>query len=309
MEQQSKGKDGAQLKRDTTPMFNYYKNWDKFTDEALKELDQESDNEEVDAGDGFIPAKKPTFVGDGPLSQAQMMQRTSGAKPNTKVVIKGGTIKKNTLADQLKAEGNAFFSSLDYDRAIEKYTRCIPEVPASDHNLRTIVYSNRAQCYLKLKKYENAYLDADKALQYDPSHLKSIQRRGTASYYTGRFRQARKDFMHSLSIEYSQVFADYLNKVIAQIEKSRVTANQKLVRQCYFNSGINFHPQNQGAPNSALSDPDLAKKAGINAFKQSSHQLQVTEMNLDEEQIRQMRAKKEELLKQMGEDDSQEKEG
>lgn len=80
-------------------MFNYYKNWDKFTDEALKELDKESDSD-VETNDGFIPAKKPTFEEDKePLSQAQMMQRTSGAKPNTKVVIKGGTIKKNTLAD------------------------------------------------------------------------------------------------------------------------------------------------------------------------------------------------------------------
>ena len=161
------------LKRDTTPMFNYYKDWDKFADEALKELDKDSDSD-VDAGDGFIPATKPTFEDEGPLSQAQMLQRTSGAKPNTRVVIKGGTIKKNTLADQLKAEGNALFASLDYERAVEKYTRCIPEVPASDHTLRTVVYSNRAQCYIKLKKYENAYADADKALQYDPSHLKSI---------------------------------------------------------------------------------------------------------------------------------------
>lgn len=216
-----------------------------------------------------------------------MLQRTSGAKPNTKVVIKGGTIKKNTLADQLKAEGNAFFASLDFDRAIEKYTRCIPEVPESDHTLRTIVYSNRAQCYLKLKKYENAFLDADKALTYDPSHLKSIQRRGTASYYTGRFRQARKDFMHSLSIEYSSQFTDYLNKVIAQIEKSKVSANEKLVRQCYFNSGVNFH---------GSKDPDVAKKAGINAFKQSATQIDVVEMNLDQEQIKMMKAKKEEML-------------
>jgi tetratricopeptide (TPR) repeat protein len=154
-------------------MFNYYKDWDKFADEALAELDKESDSDN-EIGDGFIQAKKPTFVDDGPLSQAQMMQRTSGAKPNTKVVIKGGTIKKNSLADQLKAEGNGLFASLDYDKAIEKYTRCIPEVPESDHTLRTVVFSNRAQCYLKLKKYESAYLDADRALQYDPSHLKSI---------------------------------------------------------------------------------------------------------------------------------------
>lgn len=103
---------------------------------------------------------------------------------------------------------------MDYERAIEKYTRCIPEVPESDHTLRTVVYSNRAQCFIKLKKYENAYNDADKALKYDPSHVKSIQRRGTSAYYTGRFRQARKDFMHVLSIEYTPLFDDYLQKVI-----------------------------------------------------------------------------------------------
>lgn len=48
-------------------MFNYYKDWDKYADEALAELDKESD-EEIDTGDGFIPAKKPTFEDEGPLS-------------------------------------------------------------------------------------------------------------------------------------------------------------------------------------------------------------------------------------------------
>jgi hypothetical protein len=93
--------------------------------------------------------------------------------------------------------------------------------------------------------------------------------------------------MHSLSLEYSTVFADYLQKVIAQIEKSRVTANEKLVRQCYFNCGVNFHGDK---------DPDAAKKAGINAFKQGATQVDVVEMNLDEEQIKMMKAKKEEML-------------
>jgi len=31
-----------------------------------------------------------------------MMKRTSGARPNTKLVIKGGTIKKSGQAEQLK---------------------------------------------------------------------------------------------------------------------------------------------------------------------------------------------------------------
>lgn len=54
--------------------------------------------------------------------------------------------------------------------------------------MTTVVFSNRAQCYIKLKKYEDAYKDADCALKHDPNHLKSIQRRGTAAYYTSRLR-------------------------------------------------------------------------------------------------------------------------
>lgn len=41
----------------------------------------------------------------------------------------------------------------------------------------------------------------------------------------------------------------------------------------------------------------MAKKAGINSFKMMSEQAEVKEMNLDAEQIRQMKEKKAELFK------------
>jgi tetratricopeptide (TPR) repeat protein len=86
-----------------------------------------------------------------------MMKRSSGARPNTKIVIKGGTVKKSSMADLLKAQGNAFFMSLEFEKAIDCYSRCLPHVPDSDHSMSTIVFSNRAQCYIKLKQYEKAY--------------------------------------------------------------------------------------------------------------------------------------------------------
>jgi len=71
-------------------MFDYYKAWDKYA------KDEETD--------GFIEAKNPVAEEEtGPLSQAEMMKRSSGARPHTKIVIKGGTVKKNSMADQLKA--------------------------------------------------------------------------------------------------------------------------------------------------------------------------------------------------------------
>ena len=80
--------------------------------------------------------------------------------------------------------------------------------------------------------------------------------------------------MHSLSIDYSPVFDDYLKKVLQQLEKSKYNANEKLIRQCYFNSGVNFHGDK---------DPDIARKNGIDNFKTQSVQAEVTEMNLDPE--------------------------
>ena len=88
------GKEGEKLKRDITPMFDYYKAWDKFT--------KETDDDNNDLND-FEEAKNPTPVPDKVCNtQAEMMQRTSGAKPGTKMVIKGGTVKQNNMADTLK---------------------------------------------------------------------------------------------------------------------------------------------------------------------------------------------------------------
>jgi len=216
------------------------------------------------------------------------MKRTSGARPNTKVVIKGGSVKKNSQADQLKQQGNAFFISLEYEKAIDCYTRCLPQVPESDHTLRCVVYSNRAQCRIKLKEYEQAYQDADAALKSDQNHLKSIQRRGTAAYYTQRMRQARKDFMHSLALEYSAQFEEYLKKASAAIEKVKAEAYEKLKRKVRFNSGVDF--------DAVEGDVDESKRIGVDAFKRSAERIEVTEMNLDEKQLQEMKARKEQIL-------------
>jgi hypothetical protein len=44
------------LKRDITPMFDYYKSWDKFTKEEVDKEDQ------VEETKDFIPAKQATPV-------------------------------------------------------------------------------------------------------------------------------------------------------------------------------------------------------------------------------------------------------
>ncbi len=43
-----------------------------------------------------------------------MLKLTSGARPNTKMVVRGGTIKHNSEAEILKQQGNSYFVSLEF---------------------------------------------------------------------------------------------------------------------------------------------------------------------------------------------------
>lgn len=51
--------------------------------------------------------------------------------------------------------------SLEFTQAIECYTLCLDRVADNDLELRKIVFSNRAQSYIKLKKWKEAESDAD----------------------------------------------------------------------------------------------------------------------------------------------------
>lgn len=67
--------------------------------------------------------------------------------------------------------------------------------------MKKIVFSNRAQAYIKLKAYQKAWDDAQAACEIDEHHVKSVGRRGTASYYLGKYRAAKLDFITCLKLE------------------------------------------------------------------------------------------------------------
>ena len=54
-----------------------------------------------------------------------MMARTSGATPNTSIVIKGGQRKQVSLAEEFKQQGNSYFVSLEYSNSIDCYSKCL----------------------------------------------------------------------------------------------------------------------------------------------------------------------------------------
>jgi len=86
--------------------------------------------------------------------------------------------------------------------------------------MKKLVLSNRSQAYLKLKAHAKAFDDANRAVQIDPTHVKSIGRRGTASYYLGNVKQAKFDFLNALQLEPENLgFIEYIKKANEKLER------------------------------------------------------------------------------------------
>lgn len=197
------------------------------------------------------------------------------------MVVKGG--KRNvSICEEFKTQGNSYFISLEYAKAIECYTRCIQAIDDKRDSkvkepeaMKTIVLSNRAQAYLKLKAYNRAFEDADGALKLDPKHIKSLGRRGTASYYLGNIKEAQLDFFKTLELEpTNKLFLEYLKKTEEKLIKVKMEAYEKMSRRVIFT--------------------DL-KEMG---FDDHAAIVPVTEIHLDEQQNAQLQQKKEEVVQQ-----------
>jgi tetratricopeptide (TPR) repeat protein len=173
------------FRRDNTAMPDYYKAWEKMA----SNIDEDSSDEEKALDTGKVKAVKQPEA----MSQAEMMRPTSGAAPNTHIVVKGARRQQYSIAEEFKQQGNSYFTSLEYSKAIECYTKCINSfVDDSDPTtLKTVALSNRSQCYLNLKAYPKALTDADEAVKRDPTHVKSYGRRGTAHYYINKLKLAK----------------------------------------------------------------------------------------------------------------------
>ncbi len=77
------------------------------------------------------------------------------------------------VAEKHKASGNSQMSAKQYDSAIESYTKAVESDPTN-----AVYYSNRAAAYSSKGDHASAILDAEKALEVDPSFVRAYHRLG-----------------------------------------------------------------------------------------------------------------------------------
>eukprot|EP00249_Psilotum_nudum_P009380 c21897_g1_i1 orf=331-1443(+) len=106
-------------------------------------------------------------------------------------------------ANSLKAEGNALYAAGKYEEALECYTNALDILPehASTNETCSMCYSNRAICFLQLKKYEAAMTESSKALELNPTYLKALLRRSQAQENLGHLDEAVADMKKVVDLD------------------------------------------------------------------------------------------------------------
>nr|XP_058961372.1 tetratricopeptide repeat protein 12-like isoform X1 [Pocillopora verrucosa] len=88
-------------------------------------------------------------------------------------------------AEKLKGKGNAAFKEGNYPEAISNYTVAITKSGSNP-----VLYTNRAQAYIKLNDFNSAIQDCNLALKIDPRWVKAFVHKARALQAQGKFDEA-----------------------------------------------------------------------------------------------------------------------
>ncbi|XP_058689002.1 sperm-associated antigen 1 [Poecile atricapillus] len=120
-------------------------------------------------------------------------------------------------AAKLKSEGNELFKSGQFGEAVLKYSEaieCVSGLGEQSPDDLSILYSNRAACYLKEGNCSDCIQDCNRALELQPFSLKPLLRRAMANESMERYRQAYIDYKTVLQIDSSiQAAHDSANRI------------------------------------------------------------------------------------------------
>ncbi|GAU21821.1 hypothetical protein TSUD_176670 [Trifolium subterraneum] len=171
----------------------------------------------TEASDGFETASEADLDSDGddsePISREEEQKHREQPQQQRKetegehqqdvnqrsissedALINEEELKQKALgeANEAKIEGNKLFVDGKYEEALSQYEHALqvaPDMPSSVE-IRSICYSNRAVCFLKLGKYENTIKECTKALELNPAYVKALVRRGEAHEKLEHFEEA-----------------------------------------------------------------------------------------------------------------------
>lgn len=108
------------------------------------------------------------------------------------------TPEQKAEAESLKAQGNAAMAKKDYPTAIDLYSKALVLTPGNP-----IFLSNRAAAYSASFQHKLAVVDAQAAVEADPSYSKAWSRLGLAKFALGDSKGAVQAYEKGIDVESS----------------------------------------------------------------------------------------------------------
>ncbi|KAI0542245.1 hypothetical protein GGR58DRAFT_301254 [Xylaria digitata] len=91
--------------------------------------------------------------------------------------------------DRMKEDGNTDYKAGRWQAAFDKYTAAL-DVDPSNRGINSKLLQNRALCRLKLKNYDEAIADCERATALDPSYIKARKTKANALGQAERWEDA-----------------------------------------------------------------------------------------------------------------------
>ncbi|XP_071089947.1 tetratricopeptide repeat protein 1-like isoform X2 [Haliotis cracherodii] len=134
-------------------------------------------------------------------------------------------LERKDQAQEGKEKGNQAFREGSYKEAIRLYTEALHICPLSFPRERSIMFSNKAACQMKLDDNKDAIKSCSKALELHPHYMKALLRRAELYERTDKLDEALADYQKAVELDPSQHAARHSAVRLADQIKER---NEKL---------------------------------------------------------------------------------
>jgi DnaJ homolog subfamily C member 7 len=173
--------------------------------------------------------------------------------------------------DRMKEEGNAEYKAGRWEAALNKYTQAL-EVDPTNRGTNSKLYQNRALCRLKMKQYDEAIADCEKAISLDPQYIKARKTKANAYGQAEKWEDAVREWKSIQELDpEDRTIAKEVRRAELELKKSQrkdyykilgvsKDADDNTIKKAYRKLAIIHHPdKNPGDEDAAERFKDIGE--------------------------------------------------